>query len=85
MPAAPCLVPEILKSVILPGGRIELVEGRWPSPLKYIRAESEFMLEMSLPPLSEDTSASFSRNFRRSTGLSPQQFRQCLQGPDQPI
>jgi AraC family transcriptional regulator len=28
---------------------------------------------------------SFSRTFRRSTGLSPQQFRQRLQGPDQPI
>lgn len=71
MPAAPCLVPEILKSVILPGGRIELVEWRWPSPLEYVRAESEFMLEMSLPPLSEDASASF-------PGIAPEQY--CYMG-----
>lgn len=53
------LTPTILKSVSLPGGRIELVEWRWPTVLQYERTESEFMIEMSLPPLSEDASASF--------------------------
>jgi AraC family transcriptional regulator len=56
---AASLDPTILKSVCLPQARIELVEWRWPSLLEYVRREDEFMLEMSLPPLSDDASACF--------------------------
>ncbi|TCJ37004.1 AraC family transcriptional regulator [Parafrankia sp. BMG5.11] len=54
------LEPTVLASARVAQTRIELVEWRWPTMFEWERAEDELMLEMSLPPLSEDASACFS-------------------------
>lgn len=51
--------PIILKQAILPTGRFELVEWHYPPILDFLDTTQELMLEMSLPPLSADASASF--------------------------
>jgi len=53
------LAPTILNSAYFTGGSIELAEWRWPPIISFTRAESALMVEMSLPPLAADASASF--------------------------
>lgn len=53
------LTPTILNQLAVPGGMVELVEWHWPDMIDFDRAESELMLEMSLPPLAADGSACF--------------------------
>lgn len=65
------LTPDIINSERLPSGRIELVEWQWPDVLQFVRAETELMLEMSLPPLSADAAACY-------PGIAPGQY--CFMG-----
>ena len=51
--------PTVINQQDVAAGRIELVEWQWPDMLEFTRAESELMLEMSIPPLSADASACF--------------------------
>lgn len=53
------IVPHVINSETLPSGRVELVEWQWPDVFDFTRAETELMLEMSLPPLSADASACY--------------------------
>jgi AraC family transcriptional regulator len=53
------LVPSILRASVVPGGRLELVEWHWPAMIDFTQAQSELMVEMSLPPLAADGSACF--------------------------
>jgi len=51
--------PLILASAQLPFGVAELVEWRWPSPMDVTVRSPVHMIELSLPPLSTDGTASF--------------------------
>ncbi|MDD3798486.1 MAG: helix-turn-helix transcriptional regulator [Novosphingobium sp.] len=53
------LTPTVINQQAVHGGRIELVEWHWPNMIDWTRTEPELMLEMSLPPLATDASASF--------------------------
>lgn len=53
------LTPSVLTQQTVRGGRIELVEWHWPDMIDWTLTEPELMLEMSLPPLATDASASF--------------------------
>jgi AraC family transcriptional regulator len=53
------LVPSILRSAVVPGGRLELVEWHWPAMIDFTQVQSELMVEMSLPPLAAGGSACF--------------------------
>jgi len=53
------LTPIILNQADTPFGRVELVEWYWPDLLDFVQAETELMVEMSLPPHSTDASACF--------------------------
>lgn len=53
------LTPDTVNRVILPHGRIEVVEWRWPDVIAFTQTEHELMLEMSLPPYATDASVEF--------------------------
>lgn len=55
----PHLAPDIVNRVILPHGRIDVLEWRWPDIIAFTLTERELMLEMSLPPYATDAAAEF--------------------------
>ena len=51
--------PSILRQIRTPGADAQIVEWEWPSPLDVVARTSQHMLEMSLPPLATEGTASF--------------------------
>jgi AraC family transcriptional regulator len=61
------VTPNILATARVPFGVAQIVEWRWPSPMDVTACESAHMIEMPLPPLAADGTASF-------PDISPQRF-----------
>ena len=49
----------IVQQVMLPQGRLELIEWQWPDMIDFLRTETELMIEMSVPPFATDACAEF--------------------------
>jgi AraC family transcriptional regulator len=61
------VTPNILATARVPFGVAQIVEWRWPSPMDVTACDSAHMIEMPLPPLAADGTASF-------PDISPQRF-----------